>query len=264
MMKYYVYSLINPVTQLPFYIGKGCGQRWAEHLKETAQDITNPHKFHTIQHIRKQGYEPTVEFLYYTDDEQHAYDVEVEYIKLFGRKGLDEKGILTNICVESIPPSKLGVKEKEATRKKKSDSAKKRFKANPRGPLSEETKEKLSLANRGKPNLALKGKPSPHGKDEMRRRALLGVVSQKKKLEQIKADPEQYEHWLAKKADAARRARKAKAGKPVSIETRTRLSAALSGKRKPQITCPHCEVTGGVPAMRRFHFDNCKSLRTFA
>ena len=31
-----------------------------------------------------------------------------------------------------------------------------------------------------------------------------------------------------------------------------------SDKPKEKITCPHCNKTGGKPAMKRYHFDNCK------
>lgn len=30
---------------------------------------------------------------------------------------------------------------------------------------------------------------------------------------------------------------------------------------KPKITCPHCQKSGGKPAMLRFHFEHCKSAR---
>lgn len=32
-------------------------------------------------------------------------------------------------------------------------------------------------------------------------------------------------------------------------------------KPKPQVQCPHCGLTGGISAMHRWHFSNCKSLR---
>ena len=44
----------------------------------------------------------------------------------------------------------------------------------------------------------------------------------------------------------------------VSDETKLKMSLAKKGKAKPQITCPHCGKTGGKPAMKQWHFDNCK------
>jgi len=46
---------------------------------------------------------------------------------------------------------------------------------------------------------------------------------------------------------------KAKMRKPKSEETKAKMR-----KPKKQITCPHCGKTGGVSAMKQWHFDNCK------
>ena len=41
------------------------------------------------------------------------------------------------------------------------------------------------------------------------------------------------------------------------VEINKKVSAALLGKPKKIITCPHCLKTGGEPQMKRWHFDNC-------
>ena len=42
-------------------------------------------------------------------------------------------------------------------------------------------------------------------------------------------------------------------------EGRTKLwKTGYSTKKKEKVTCPHCSKSGGKPAMKRFHFDNCK------
>jgi hypothetical protein len=38
------------------------------------------------------------------------------------------------------------------------------------------------------------------------------------------------------------------------------VSAAKSGIPKLVVQCPHCEKTGGLPQMKRWHFDRCKML----
>jgi len=38
------------------------------------------------------------------------------------------------------------------------------------------------------------------------------------------------------------------------------VSVALAGKPKPIVICPHCQKTGGVSAMGRWHFSNCTAL----
>ena len=67
---------------------------------------------------------------------------------------------------------------------------------------------------------------------------------------------------------------KIKKGIPKSKETRLKMSNSHKGKKlsaetkrklsKPQIkiTCPHCNKTGGISAMKQSHFDNCKLLHT--
>jgi len=53
-------------------------------------------------------------------------------------------------------------------------------------------------------------------------------------------------------------------GKHISEETRNKTRLAKLGKQsknkgkiKPKIVCPHCGKSGGIPAMRRWHFNNC-------
>lgn len=43
-------------------------------------------------------------------------------------------------------------------------------------------------------------------------------------------------------------------------DQKKKLSDALKGRYKPKVSCPHCGKIGGRPAMKRFHFDNCKEL----
>lgn len=46
-----------------------------------------------------------------------------------------------------------------------------------------------------------------------------------------------------------------------SEETKQNLSNAMKGKGKgvdkPRIVCPHCGKEGGIPVMKRYHFDKC-------
>jgi hypothetical protein len=36
-------------------------------------------------------------------------------------------------------------------------------------------------------------------------------------------------------------------------------SIVLMGKSRPTVICPHCDKTGGINNMSRWHFDNCKN-----
>lgn len=54
-------------------------------------------------------------------------------------------------------------------------------------------------------------------------------------------------------------------GVPKSAEWRKKISDAHLGKSKSkhkQITCPYCNHIGGIGAMKRWHFNNCKNYQT--
>lgn len=126
---YYVYHLIDPRTNEPFYIGKGKDDRCYRHLNETYKNTENKKKFGRICQIRKHGFEPSVKFIHENIiDENEAYDLEYTEIKKYGRQDIEPSGILTNICEDNRPPNVTGYKR------------------------SEETKKKISLKNQGEKN----------------------------------------------------------------------------------------------------------------
>lgn len=105
---YYVYELIDPRHNVPFYVGKGKGRRAKTHLWETPE-TRNEHKENKIAAIRREGLEPQIRYVVENiNDEELAYDIETALIKHYGRKGYDKDGILTNICEDSRPPNHRG------------------------------------------------------------------------------------------------------------------------------------------------------------
>jgi len=50
-------------------------------------------------------------------------------------------------------------------------------------------------------------------------------------------------------------------GNVMSDETKQKMSESHTGKKHPITTCPYCKKTGGIRAMTRYHFDNCKSKK---
>lgn len=88
---------------------------------------------------------------------------------------------------------------------------------------SEETKQKLSLANTGKPG-------RKHSEESIQKMALSKIG---------KVRPEE-----AKQNMRGQRGPKPK-------------MSWLRGP-SPKITCPHCGITGGTSNMKRYHFDNCR------
>ena len=53
--------------------------------------------------------------------------------------------------------------------------------------------------------------------------------------------------------------RKASLGRTHSTKTKQLLSRLANKSPKPLITCNHCGKIGGIPTMKRWHFENCKS-----
>ena len=60
-------------------------------------------------------------------------------------------------------------------------------------------------------------------------------------------------------AEAKQKMAEAKLGKKRSPESVAKSTAGLTGKKKPLGVCPHCGLKGGISAMTRWHFNNCKS-----
>ena len=105
---YYIYALIDPRNNMPFYIGKGTGKRAHTHLWDMSRS-DNIHKENKIDAIRKAGLEPQIEYLAEDIiDENLAYKMEEDLILRYGRKGYESYGILTNICLDARPPNHKG------------------------------------------------------------------------------------------------------------------------------------------------------------
>lgn len=142
-MIYYVYCLIDPRTERPFYVGKGSGYRPIDHLRETKESTINIKKYNRLHEILDLGLKPKLSVFCNNLEESEAYGIEAELIRFYGREGLDENGILTNICIDVRPPSRKGTHCSE--KQKKILSA--RFKDKP---LSEKHKAKIRASSLGK------------------------------------------------------------------------------------------------------------------
>jgi len=82
---YYVYLYINPISGLPFYVGKGQSNRIFQHLREEGEAA----KHEKIKEIREAGLEPELEILVHgLDDEETALRIEAAVIDLIGKDNL--------------------------------------------------------------------------------------------------------------------------------------------------------------------------------
>ena len=237
---YYVYALIDPRTNLPFYVGKGKNNRMLQHLKEGS---TNGIKKNArIAEIRLAGFEPVAVKLAKNMFEEDAYKFEEDVITELGREDIDKDGILTNNRLHAWGPvmttevrlaisiwrtgmtftdehcknlskARAGktyeeIYGKEGAKKKREQLAEKR------GPMTEERKNNISRAK--------KGMDAPHDWSD---------ASRKKVSDKLTGVP-----------------------KNLSVDERVRRQE-INNKI---VKCPRCGTEGKGLSMKRWHFNNCK------
>lgn len=88
-LKYYVYLLIDPRTEQPFYVGKGCGNRINHHLFDALETHTNEkEKVQTIRNIQTKGLDVELVILRHGLTEKEALEVESAMIDFLGKENL--------------------------------------------------------------------------------------------------------------------------------------------------------------------------------
>jgi hypothetical protein len=97
--RFYIYLLVDPRNDFPFYVGKGTGYRANSHLTEAKQPVvrwTNRLKCERIQSIWRTGLSVIVTKLHTNLSEEAAYKYESQIILQYGLL-VTNTGILTNI-----------------------------------------------------------------------------------------------------------------------------------------------------------------------
>lgn len=140
MKNYYVYIYINPLKDNePFYVGKGKLYRKNSHLNETNSNTHNPHKYHTIQKIKRAtSNDPPIKIFRSNLTNEEAIQIERGLIWAFGRADLSQ-GPLTNLTDGGEGPE--GILVSEATKRKISLGCKGKNRGRPQ---SEEIRLKIS------------------------------------------------------------------------------------------------------------------------
>jgi hypothetical protein len=147
---YYVYNLVNPITGIPFYVGKGKNRRCYQHLSDKPVYSKNKRLTGHIRNLRESGIEPEVKKVKENIKEKDAYLLE-EQILQYGRIGFDADGVLLNFFISNRPIKKF--KEDNGFYGKKHTDETKRLisEANTGRKHTEEAKKKLSIAHTGRP-----------------------------------------------------------------------------------------------------------------
>lgn len=83
-LQYYVYALVDPRDSLPFYIGKGIGDRTFQHDVEAESSDVETAKLNKIREITEAGFEVTHQIVRWGLDESAAFEVEASLIDYVG------------------------------------------------------------------------------------------------------------------------------------------------------------------------------------
>lgn len=140
MKQFYVYIFIDPRNDEAFYVGKGFGWRWKRHLTLRGP---NKHLRNRIRAIRNAGLEPKLERCFAIDEED-AFRMEKDLIKTFGRRDQGTGTLCNYTDGGEGSTGRTGFTHSPESKAKISNSQKGKI-------ISEETRKKLSVAKKGKP-----------------------------------------------------------------------------------------------------------------
>lgn len=113
---FYVYVYVDPITNQPFYVGKGSGDRKYHHLwnwKKHKNDLIKA----SIQQLHEQGQRPIIQEVFHAENEHDAFVEETRLIREYGRLDLGT-GILCNKTFGGEGFGNTGTKWSEVQRAK--------------------------------------------------------------------------------------------------------------------------------------------------
>lgn len=115
-MNFYVYAYYEPDSAVPFYVGKGQGDRAYQHLRPGVRRQSKTPFHRKIDQMLRDGYTPDIQILAEDLIEIEAMNLEIKYIKHFGRR--EDGGSLLNITFGGEGSSGRSYKHSEETRQK--------------------------------------------------------------------------------------------------------------------------------------------------
>lgn len=233
MKKFYTYVYLDPrkpgqyqydnlpfsFLYEPFYIGKGKGRRYKDHLRECVVTTCNTHKNNRIRKIKRDGFEPLISKLKENLTEDEAFSLEREYILTIGRR--DKKtGPLTNLTEGGDGPSDIS----EETRQKLSRLCK-------GVPKTEEHKRKIAESNKGKHDYTKEQR-------EKARQRRLGSVTSEETKEKLRKYFKEHPVSYVRTPEIREKMSKSATGVPNSPEHNKKISEGLKRAGcKPSALC---------------------------
>lgn len=233
MNRFYVYAYLRSKDSVtakagtPYYIGKGCNRRMFE------------------RHIVSKPSKENIVILFDSLLEIGAFILERNLIRWFGRKDI-KTGILHNRTDGGDGASGRIVLPISKKKSSIANSGQKRTEK-----TKKNIKEALALIDLSGKNNHFFGKEHTEETKEK-----MSAAKKGKTYEEIYGD---------KSNELKEKRRKQMSERIVKEETKNRLSAKLKGVKKKTITCPYCNKEGGTGNMKRHnHIEKCriKSLET--
>ena len=222
---FYAYVYRDPITNIPFYVGKGNKKRAYVHLSRTDNNLL-PNK---LRKMKRMGIIPDIEIIPALD-EQHAFFLEECLISVFGRMNIDT-GSLLNLTDGGEGVSGRIVSEADRKRHSQAITGKRH---------TVETKQKMSEAHKllvktdtHKQNISLakKGQTPALTTIEAVKKANTGRVPTAENR-QLLSDLAKKRGRTAQHNDALR---KAHLGKKRSEETKAKMKAAWVKRKEREL-----------------------------
>jgi hypothetical protein len=238
-VKFYVYVLSDPDSGLPFYVGKGSGNRWRNHMRPNARDRKfNALKNDLIQEIIDRGKQVNCCLVARFSDETEAFTLECLLIQKIGRRR--DGGPLTNLTDGGDGWAGLAPEAKA-----------KQFRFTPGQTYSPERNAKVSAWHTGRPKspahrtkISEANQNNPALIERLRRQASNGAGRVQSPEERAMRSAAQKGRQFTPEHLAAIRAAKAaepsRKGIPKSEETKARMSSGMRARwardRTPRAT----------------------------
>ena len=82
-LKFYVYLLVNPINEEPFYVGKGKGNRIFDHIECELEEENESDKLNEIREIKGKGLKVKHVIIRHGLNEKTAFEIESSIIDTF-------------------------------------------------------------------------------------------------------------------------------------------------------------------------------------